>query len=90
MTTARSRQPVFDIVGTLAVSVARARTLEELVRPLLEMLEAITGLESTYLTTIDEEAGVQHVLFARNTHTLQIPEGMSVPWKSTLCKLGKL
>ena len=28
-------------------------TLEELTRPLLEMLEAVTGLESTYLTTVD-------------------------------------
>lgn len=86
MTTARSRQPAFDIVGALAVSVARARTVEELVRPLLEMLEAVTGLESTYLTTIDEEAGVQHVLFSRNTQSLQIPEGIAVPWESTLCK----
>ena len=37
----------------LSDSVATARTLEDLSRPLLEMLEAVTGLESTYLTTID-------------------------------------
>lgn len=70
----------------LAHSMSRARTLEELVRPLLELLEAVTGLESTYLTTIDQNAGVQHVLFARNTHRLQIPEGLSVAWEGTLCK----
>ncbi|MGN6579700.1 MAG: sensor domain-containing diguanylate cyclase [Bordetella sp.] len=70
----------------LARSVASARTLEELTRPLLETLEAVSGLESTYLTTIDLEAGVQQILYARNTGLLQIPEGLSVPWNDTLCK----
>ncbi len=33
----------------LSDSVKGARTLEDLTRPLLEMLEAVTGLESAYL-----------------------------------------
>ncbi|KQW51541.1 MULTISPECIES: sensor domain-containing diguanylate cyclase [unclassified Roseateles] len=70
----------------LSESVSRARTLEELTRPLLEMLEAVTGLESTYLTTIDVAEGLQHVVYARNSRDLQIPEGLSVPWGDTLCK----
>lgn len=70
----------------IADSVASARTLEELVRPLLEVLEAFTGMESTYLTSVDEVAGVQHVLYARNTRQLEIPERLSVPWSDTLCK----
>lgn len=74
------------LIGTLAESLENARSLEELVRPLLELLEATTGLESTYMTTIDEQAGVQHILFARNSDRLQIPEGLSVPWNDTLCK----
>jgi diguanylate cyclase len=78
--------PSLDLVGVLAATVTRAKTLEELVRPLLELLQAVTGLESTYLTTIDEGAGVQHVLFARNTQRMQIPEGLDVPWDGTLCK----
>ncbi|MBE1162431.1 sensor domain-containing diguanylate cyclase [Dyella sp. 7MK23] len=77
---------MMDFVGVLANSMIKARTLEELVRPLLELLEAVTGLSSTYLTTVDEETGYQHVLFARNTQTLQIPEGLSVVWEDTLCK----
>jgi diguanylate cyclase len=85
-TTSRIDVPVADFMGVLANSVSQARTLEELVRPLLELLQSVTGLESTYLTTIDEDAGVQHILFARNTHRLQIPEGLSVPWEGTLCK----
>ncbi|WP_200873901.1 sensor domain-containing diguanylate cyclase [Dyella japonica] len=75
-----------DFVGQLANSVSRARTLEELVRPLLELLQAVTGLESTYLTTIDTDAGCQYILFSRNTSRLDIPEGLSVPWEGTLCK----
>ena len=78
--------PAIDFVGVLADSMTRARTLEDLVRPLLELLQTVTGLESTYLTTIDANAGVQYILFARNTHRLLIPEGLSVPWEGTLCK----
>ncbi|MDR0181553.1 GGDEF domain-containing protein [Lysobacter arvi] len=70
----------------LADAVSGARTLEELVRPLLEVLEALTGMESTYLTSVDADAGVQHVLFARNTQRLQVPEALTVPWSDTLCQ----
>lgn len=78
--------PPSSIIVTLAESLENARSLEDLVRPLLELLEATTGLESTYMTTIDERAGVQHILFARNSDWLQIPEGLSVRWSDTLCK----
>ena len=50
------------------------------------MLEEVTGLESTYLTTIDLEAGTQSILYARNSKTLLIPENLTVPWQDTLCK----
>jgi len=75
-----------NILERLSESVAAAQNLEQLARPLLEMLEVVTGLESTYLTSIDEEAGVQNVDFARNVGALQIPEGLAVPWSDTLCK----
>ena len=61
-------------------------TLEDLVRHLLWMLEMVTNMESTYLTRIEPDRSLQHVLFARNTRTMQIPEGLSVPWGDTLCK----
>lgn len=75
-----------SMFAQLSDSVSSARTLEELTRPLLEMLEAVTGLESTYLTTIDLDKGEQHILYARNTRAMQIPEGLTVPWHDTLCK----
>ena len=74
------------LIIQLADSITDAHSLEQFVRPLLALLESATGLESTYMTAIDEAAGVQHVLYARNSNSLQIPEGLSVPWGDTLCK----
>ncbi|WP_150913681.1 sensor domain-containing diguanylate cyclase [Marinobacter halotolerans] len=74
------------VLHKLATVVTEDGDLEALVRSLLELLEAVTGLESTYLTSIDTESGIQTILFARNSKTLQIPEGLTVPWGDTLCK----
>jgi diguanylate cyclase len=77
---------VDQILSQLAQSVAAADDLEGLTRPLLELLETITGLESTYLTTIDERRGVQYILYSRNSRKMRIPEGLSLAWGDTLCK----
>lgn len=61
-------------------------TLEELTRPILEVLETSLGMESTYLTSVNELNGMQSVLFSRNSRTLQIPEGQAFDWKDTLCR----
>lgn len=74
------------ILQALSVQVTEARDLESLTRPLLEMLETVTGLESTYLTQIDLEQSAHHILYARNSAALQIPEGGSVEWSDTLCR----
>ncbi len=77
------------ILQTLSERVTQARDLESLTRPLLEMLEAVTGLESTYLTQIDVEQGTQSIRYAKNANGLaglQIPEGMTVDWSDTLCR----
>ena len=70
----------------LVAAVADSEDLESLVRPLLGLLESITGMESTYLTMIDTEQNVQRIVYARNTRALTIPEGTCVPWGDTLCK----
>ncbi|RQO52881.1 diguanylate cyclase [Variovorax sp. KBW07] len=75
-----------SLIEQISDSVSSARTLEDLTRPMLEMLEAVTGLESTYLTTIDLDKGLQHILFARNVRQMTIPEGLTVPWADTLCR----
>lgn len=75
-----------QLLTRLSQSLHQAQSQEELVRPLLEMLVQVTQLESTYLTTIDFEQALQHVLYARNTQQMQIPEGLTVPWSDTLCQ----
>lgn len=86
MQTAVSPMALEELIGRLVDSMEHGDTLEALVRPLLELLEAVTGLESTYLTTVDQEAGLQSVMYARNTSRLGIPEGLTVPWEDTLCR----
>lgn len=70
----------------MSLALGSARNVEQLARPLLELLELVTDMESTYFTRIDLEACVQTVVFSRNSKIIQIPEGLSVPWDDTLCK----
>jgi diguanylate cyclase len=74
------------LLDQLYSALPRAESTEELTRPLLEILSQVACMESTYLTTVDLEAGMQHVRFARNVGTMQIPEGLDVPWQDTLCR----
>ncbi len=74
------------VLENLASAVADSEDLESLVRPLLEILQSITGLESTYLTEIHSGEGVQKILFSHNEQGLQIPEGRSVEWDDSLCQ----
>ena len=76
-------EPLLD---KLAAAISDSDDLESLVRPLLGLLESITGMESTYLTMIDLQRNVQHIVYARNTQAMNIPEGLEVPWGDTLCK----
>ncbi|MFG6654437.1 sensor domain-containing diguanylate cyclase [Scandinavium sp. M-37] len=74
------------ILARVSQTLATEQTLESLVRQLLEMLELVTHMESTYLTKIDNATRLQHIVYARNSSQMQIPEGFSVPWDDTLCK----
>ncbi|MGY0522777.1 diguanylate cyclase, partial [Pseudomonas aeruginosa] len=75
-----------QILSLLSETIPQARSLEQLARPLLSLLSQITGMESTYLTTINTDEGIQRVEFSRNTGEMVIPEGLVVPWADTLCK----
>ncbi|QGZ63207.1 GGDEF domain-containing protein [Paraburkholderia acidisoli] len=75
-----------ETIERLSQSLAEADSLEALVRPVLEMLEVLTGLESTYLTSIDFTREVQTVVYALNSGDLTVPEGLEAPWFDTLCK----
>lgn len=63
-----------------------AGDLASVTRPLLDALQAITALESTYLTSIDWEQQTQQVVVADNRGDLLIEEGAVIPWEDTLCR----
>lgn len=75
-----------SIVQRLSQTVTAAQTLSEFTRPLLEIIIDVTELESAYFTTVDEARGVQNILYSLNSATMNIPEGLEVPWSDTLCK----
>ncbi len=74
------------ILARVSQTLASEQSLESLVRQLLEMLELVTNMESTYLTKIDTQADLQHIVYSRNSGEMNIPENFSVPWGDTLCK----
>lgn len=86
MAASNPEMSMHDFADQLAGAMEHAGTLENLVRPLLELLQTVTGLESTYLTTVDLDAGQQYVLYARNTKKMQVAEGLAVAWEDTLCQ----
>jgi diguanylate cyclase len=73
------------ILARVSQTLATEQSLETLVRQLLEMLEAVTRMESTYLTRIDINAQRQQVMFAHNSSEMQIPEGFP-SLDESLCK----
>ena len=50
------------ILARVSETLSTEQTLESLVRQLLEMLELVTEMESTYLTKVDLNARLQHIL----------------------------
>lgn len=82
----RETKPIDPILDRLANAVAESTDTESLVRPLLSLLEHLTGFDSVYLTHIDWQKHRQIVLWSQNAHQLVIPERMEVPLQDTLCQ----
>ncbi|WP_179105677.1 sensor domain-containing diguanylate cyclase [Vreelandella utahensis] len=73
-------------LSQLAHSVSSAVSLEGLVRPMLDLIQQATGLDSVYLTMLRPEDACQEIIYARNTGSLTLKEGLRVPWQDTLCQ----
>ncbi|MEV1289082.1 diguanylate cyclase [Micromonospora sp. NPDC049679] len=73
-------------LSQLSTAVAGGHDLEGLTRPLLELLQQITHLDTTFLSIIDWEAEEQRVVYSLNAGAMNIPEGISAPWSDTLCR----
>jgi hypothetical protein len=67
-------------------SLAGARTLEQLVRPLLDLLQGASGYDSVYMTHVDAARNAQRIVFARNAGALEIAEGREGRWDRSLCQ----
>lgn len=61
-----------------------------LARPLLELVQRRTGLETSFVTSIDWDAQAQEVLTAINRSELNVAEGSVVPWSDSMCRLSFL
>lgn len=80
-------KPLRGMVHTVGlVDETHFRPMEKVIRPLLDLLQRVTGLDSTYVTMIDRDSEEQQVLFSRNAGSLQLPEGTRVPWADALCR----
>lgn len=75
-----------QILHHLAHTIVGAQNLEQLVRPLLDLLLRVTRLESTFLTSVDLQESRQQILYALNDGALSIPEHVTMEWVDSLCK----
>ncbi|MCW2622286.1 MAG: sensor diguanylate cyclase, partial [Frankiales bacterium] len=78
----------FDLAAIAGV-VASADNLEQLTRPLLDALHALSGIATTYLTTVRMDEGFQEIRYVANQEPaapFAMTEGTLVPWDMTLCK----
>lgn len=73
------------VLDRLTSALEQQVSLETLVRPLLALMEEMTGMESVYLTHIDWDARAQQVIYSKNQQKFAVPEGLTVPLAETLC-----
>jgi EAL domain-containing protein (putative c-di-GMP-specific phosphodiesterase class I) len=72
--------------GTTAADTNGPDGQAALVRPILDLIIGLTGLETAYLTVLDaDHAWLEH-RFVCNTGVLEVPEGLTIPWIDSLCK----
>ena len=79
------RVDVVDALGGIVSAISAATDEQTLVRPLLDMVLDITGLESAYLAAVDNDRGTIEVRYSRNAGSLFVPEGQVRPWVGSLC-----
>jgi diguanylate cyclase len=57
-----------------------------LARPLLELIQRLTGLETSFVTEIDWSSQRQDVVLALNSGDLTVAEGSTLPWSDSMCR----
>ena len=75
-----------DTLTFLAWTWFNSNDLESVTRPLLDAVLDRTGLETSYLTIKNRDTGALEHRYVRNAGSIDLPEGLVVPWDDTLCK----
>lgn len=60
---------------------------DKFAKPLLQLLKALTGLETIFLTLVDEQQQQQWVLTTESSAALPIPAGLQLAWQDSMCRL---
>jgi diguanylate cyclase len=60
---------------------------DKFAKPLLLLLKELTGLETTFLTLVDERLQQQWVITTQSSAALMIPAGLQVAWQDSMCNL---
>lgn len=64
----------------------RESPLANAARPLLQLVQSITGMDSTFVTSIDWVTRQQTILYSRNGGDLELTEGGIVDWQDSMCR----
>jgi diguanylate cyclase (GGDEF)-like protein/PAS domain S-box-containing protein len=73
-------------LSAVLTEAAASADLEGVVRPLLEAMSLLTGLESTFVAEFDWDAQEHRILYSRNVDDeLELPEGLVTPLRQTPC-----
>lgn len=70
----------------LPVVAEASSSLEAVSRPLLRLIQYISGMETSFVTAIDWDAQQQDVLFSLNTGQLHVAEHSTTPWSDSMCR----
>jgi diguanylate cyclase len=64
--------------------------LEQAARPLLLLAQNISGVESTFVTSINWDALNQTILYSQNQGALDVVEGVVLDWQDSMCRSLRL
>ena len=78
-----------DLLGYITRQWLRASDIETVARAFLDIVQARTGLQTSYLTIVDPLTGALDHRYVNNTGPIELPEGTVIPWDDTLCKRAR-
>lgn len=73
-----------EFATAMAEALASSEDAKATARPLLEVMAALTGLESTFLSKVTDDD--YEILVSENRGDLDVREGANLPWTEAICK----